>query len=265
MNISTMNNENLIYGFAETWAASTFVSNEEINTRLNEYETELLQRLNNKVCVKGLKELLVAEEVLNSEEQIDNVYKQLANDIDLNDPLPFSDKVTHAIIAMDQSGSMGEWERRMAKSVITWITKHLKISCGKTTFDYIGFLTEAQIYNEDSFYDHRKTGGAICSTGLELANNLNNKYNYENEGVITFLISDGDNLQSDNEKSLRIIKDIARKSSKFVYLELNQYNRSSTLGKVLDDGNLDCENVTRYIIRDEQDVLSVLNNLLNNL
>jgi uncharacterized sporulation protein YeaH/YhbH (DUF444 family) len=83
---------------------------------------------------------------------------------------------------------------------------------------------------EDEFFTKGESGGTICSSAYQLALELVNKrYPTERFNVYPFHFSDGDNLSSDNEKCVRIIRELTALCNIFGYGEVNQYNRSSTL------------------------------------
>lgn len=257
MKFKEMNNEDILHHYACVFTANSFVEDKTLEEELEECKQELISRLEKRVVIpRDLKSLLVDANILESEEAKKEVFELLKEYLKLN-TTPINKKA-RVIITMDKSGSMGTWEFLVAKSLMTWIEMISVNTYTSVTVDCIGFHTEAEMQSRYQFYSTGKTGGTIVSSGLNIANNLNNYYDHENEDVYTFLISDGDNLSSDNERTVRIINDIARKSKEFVYFETNQYGCSSTLSSGFKLYNLDSDNICRYIINTKEDVLNIL-------
>ncbi|MFC4766981.1 sporulation protein YhbH [Effusibacillus consociatus] len=142
--------------------------------------------------------------------------------------IPRSNAVVLAM--MDTSGSMGSFEKFIARSFFFWMVRFLRTKYEHVDIQFIAHHTEAKIVTEDEFFTKGESGGTICSSAYQLALDLvHGRYNPERFNVYPFHFSDGDNLTSDNEKCVRIIRELASLCNIFGYGEVNQYNRSSTL------------------------------------
>ncbi|MCX7570634.1 sporulation protein YhbH [Tumebacillus sp. DT12] len=141
---------------------------------------------------------------------------------------PHSQAVVLAM--MDTSGSMGQFEKYIARSFFFWMTRFLRTRYENVDIQYIAHHTEAKVVTEHEFFTKGESGGTICSSAYQLTWNLiEQKYSPDKYNIYPFHFSDGDNLSSDNEKCVKLIRQIMEVSNIFGYGEVNQYNRSSSL------------------------------------
>lgn len=142
--------------------------------------------------------------------------------------IPHSNAVVLAM--MDTSGSMGTFEKYIARSFFFWMVRFLRTKYEKVEIQFIAHHTEAKLVSEEEFFTKGESGGTICSSAYALALELvNQRYHPDQFNIYPFHFSDGDNLTSDNEKCVRIVKELMEKCNIFGYGEVNQYNRNSTL------------------------------------
>ncbi|MFT8870675.1 MAG: sporulation protein YhbH [Sporolactobacillus sp.] len=131
---------------------------------------------------------------------------------------------------MDTSGSMGVWEKYIARSFFFWMTRFLRTKYEKVNIEFIAHHTEASVVNEEAFFSKGESGGTICSSvytkALEL---IDSKYSPTKFNIYPLHFSDGDNLSSDNPKCNRLVEDIMAVTDFFGYGEINPYHRASTL------------------------------------
>lgn len=141
---------------------------------------------------------------------------------------PHSNAVILAM--MDTSGSMGNFEKYIARSFFFWMTRFLRHKYEKVEIVHIAHHTEAKIVTEDEFFTKGESGGTICSSAYQLALDLiDKKFSPSQYNIYPFHFSDGDNLTSDNERCMQLIEVLLERANMFGYGEVNQYNRSSTL------------------------------------
>ena len=142
--------------------------------------------------------------------------------------LPRSNAVVIAM--MDTSGSMGTFEKYVARTFFFWMVRFLRTKYENVEMVFIAHHTEAKEVDEEEFFTRGESGGTICSSAyrkaLEIINARypNNRYN-----IYPFHFSDGDNLTSDNERCVQLVNELMDRSNMFGYGEVNQYNRTSTL------------------------------------
>jgi sporulation protein YhbH len=134
------------------------------------------------------------------------------------------------IAMMDTSGSMGAYEKYVARSFFFWMTRFLRKKYEKVEIVFIAHHTEAKEVTEEEFFNKGESGGTICSSAyLKALDIIDRRYPPLNYNIYPFHFSDGDNLTSDNERCVKLIEQLMKRSNMFGYGEVNQYNRSSTL------------------------------------
>lgn len=158
---------------------------------------------------------------------------------------------------MDTSGSMGTFEKYIARSFFFWMVRFLRTKYEHVDIQFIAHHTEAKIVSEDDFFTKGESGGTICSSAYQLALDLvNDHYHPDRYNIYPFHFSDGDNLTSDNDKSVRIVRELSALSNMFGYGEINQYNRSSTLMSAF--RHIQDPNFKFVIIREKREVYKAL-------
>lgn len=141
---------------------------------------------------------------------------------------PHSNAVVLAL--MDTSGSMGSFEKYIARSFFFWMTKFLRRKYEYVDIVFVAHHTEAKEVSEEDFFTRGESGGTICSSAYQKALEIiDARYPPANWNIYPFHFSDGDNLTSDNERCVKLIEELIQRANLFGYGEVNQYNRSSTL------------------------------------
>ncbi|QST00586.1 sporulation protein YhbH [Pontibacillus sp. ALD_SL1] len=154
---------------------------------------------------------------------------------------------------MDTSGSMGMWEKYMARSFFFWMSRFLRTKYETVDIEFIAHHTEAKVVPEDDFFSKGESGGTICSSAYKKALDLiDKKYNPERYNIYPFHFSDGDNLTSDNKRCLQLVEQLMDVSSMFGYGEVNQYNRHSTLMSAYK--KIEDERFRHFVLRRKADV-----------
>lgn len=131
---------------------------------------------------------------------------------------------------MDTSGSMGTYEKYVARSFFFWMTRFLRKKYEHVEIVFIAHHTEAKEVTEEEFFSKGESGGTICSSAyVKALEIIDKRYPPASYNIYPFHFSDGDNLTSDNERCVKLIHQLLTRSNQFGYGEVNQYNRSSTL------------------------------------
>lgn len=131
---------------------------------------------------------------------------------------------------MDTSGSMGSYEKYASRSFFFWMTRFLRTKYEKVEIVFIAHHTEAREVSEEEFFTRGESGGTICSSAYNKALEvIDSRFPPNEYNIYPIHFSDGDNLTSDNERCVRLISELTKRSNMFGYGEVNQYNRSSTL------------------------------------
>ncbi len=158
---------------------------------------------------------------------------------------------------MDTSGSMGAFEKYCARSFFFWMTRFLRRKYKHVEIVFIAHHTEAKEVTEEEFFTKGESGGTICSSAYKLALELiDTRYPPAQYNIYPFHFSDGDNLTSDNERCVKLIRELLSRSNLFGYGEVNQYNRSSTLMSAY--RNLNEPGFLYSIIKEKGEVLKAL-------
>jgi len=159
---------------------------------------------------------------------------------------------------MDTSGSMGLWEKYMARSFFFWMTRFLRTKYETVEIEFIAHHTEAKVVTEEEFFTKGESGGTICSSAYRKAIELiEGKYSPARYNIYPFHFSDGDNLTSDNARCVKLVNELMKVSNMFGYGEVNQYNRSSsTLMKVFH--HIKSPKLKYFILQERPDVFNAL-------
>ena len=158
---------------------------------------------------------------------------------------------------MDTSGSMGIWEKYMARSFFFWMTRFLRTKYETVEIEFIAHHTEAKVVSEEDFFSKGESGGTICSSAYRKALELiNQKYDPSRYNIYPFHFSDGDNLTSDNARCVKLVNELMKVSNMFGYGEVNQYNRHSTLMSAYI--NIQDESFRHFILKQKSDVFHAM-------
>lgn len=158
---------------------------------------------------------------------------------------------------MDTSGSMGIWEKYMARSFFFWMTRFLRSKYETVEIEFIAHHTEAKVVSEEDFFSRGESGGTICSSAYRKALELiEEKYHPDKYNIYPFHFSDGDNLTSDNARCVKLVEELIKVSNMFGYGEVNQYNRHSTLMSAYK--NIKHEQFRYYILKQKVDVFHAM-------
>jgi hypothetical protein len=158
---------------------------------------------------------------------------------------------------MDTSGSMGSFEKYIARSFFFWMTRFLRTKYEKVEIVFIAHHTEAREVSEEEFFTKGESGGTICSSAYQKALDIiDARYPSSHYNIYPFHFSDGDNLTSDNERCVKLIGQLLERSNMFGYGEVNQYNRSSTLMSAY--RNISYPRFLHCVIREKGEVYKAL-------
>ncbi len=135
---------------------------------------------------------------------------------------------------MDTSGSMGPYEKYIARSFFFWMTRFLRTKYQNVQIVFLAHHVEARETTEEEFFTKGASGGTRCSSVYQLALDIIEKrYNPEDFNIYAFHFSDGDNLTSDNEKCVKYVNDLLKVCNLFGYGEIEgPYYYTSTLRAV---------------------------------
>lgn len=158
---------------------------------------------------------------------------------------------------MDTSGSMGSFEKYVARTFFFWMTRFLRHRYENVEIVFIAHHTEAKEVTEDEFFNRGESGGTICSSAyMKALEIIDSRYPPSAYNIYPFHFSDGDNLTSDNERCVKLIGELLKRTNMFGYGEVNQYNRSSTLMSAYK--HITFPKFLYYVIREKNEVYGAL-------
>lgn len=110
---------------------------------------------------------------------------------------------------MDTSGSMGAFEKYIARSFYFWMVRFLRTKYKNVKIVFLAHHVEAKETTEEEFFTKGASGGTRCSSVYKLALDLIEKrYNPQDYNIYAFHFSDGDNLASDNDQCVKLINQL---------------------------------------------------------
>lgn len=175
---------------------------------------------------------------------------------------PESNAVILAI--MDTSGSMGTFEKYVARSFYFWMVRFLRRKYENVEIVFIAHHTEAKEVSEQDFFHRGESGGTICSSAYRKALEIiDERYPPSRYNIYPFHFSDGDNLSSDNDRCLKLLEKLLEITNLFGYGEINQYNRNSTLMSAY--RGLHHPNFRTCLIREKNEVYAALKSFFSKM
>ncbi|MEO8288935.1 MAG: sporulation protein YhbH [Chloroflexota bacterium] len=133
------------------------------------------------------------------------------------------------IAMMDVSGSMGEFEKYIARSFYFWMVRFLRTKYSNVEIVFISHHTEAKEVTEEEFFHKGESGGTQVSSAYGLALEIiKTRYSPQDWNVYPFHFSDGDNLPWDNEVCVRLVREMVAECNLFGYGEIREGYRGSS-------------------------------------
>jgi sporulation protein YhbH len=130
---------------------------------------------------------------------------------------------------MDVSGSMGEFEKYIARSFYFWMVRFLRTKYNNVEIVFISHHTEAREVTEEEFFHRGESGGTQVSSAYALALDIiRSRYSPQDWNIYPFHFSDGDNLPWDNEVCVRMVKELLAQCNLFGYGEIREGYRGSS-------------------------------------
>ncbi len=137
-------------------------------------------------------------------------------------PVPTTQAVMFGI--MDVSGSMGEWEKEMAKRFFMLMLLFLQHNYERVDIVWIRHHSVPKEVDEEEFFYSTESGGTVVSSALELmAKIVKERYPLNQWNVFGTQISDGDNFAPDCTVARDVMANqILPISQYFAYVEVDQ-------------------------------------------
>ncbi len=160
----------------------------------------------------------------------------------ISDDLRFKTWETHpnyetngVILAMmDTSGSMGQFEKYIARTYFFWMVRFLREKYENVEIRFLAHHTEAKEVTEEEFFTRGESGGTRCSSVYQLALEIIEKdYPPQHYNIYSVHFTDGDNIGSDNNRSLQLMQRLVEASQVVGYGEILRTNYTGTLMSTL--------------------------------
>jgi sporulation protein YhbH len=130
---------------------------------------------------------------------------------------------------MDVSGSMGQFEKYIARSFYFWMVRFLRTKYANVQIVFVSHHTEAREVTEEEFFHKGESGGTQVSSAYKLALDIiDTRYPPEDWNIYPFHFSDGDNLPWDNDVCVKLVEEILQRCNLFGYGEIREGYRGST-------------------------------------
>lgn len=172
--------------------------------------------------VKTLKQAMARRIATKSNRYLDDIdlrYKHFTKQ-------PFPVKQAVMILLMDVSGSMGEYEKMIAKKFFLLLYLFLHKVYTNVEVIFVAHTQDAREVDEQEFFYGKETGGTIVSSGLKLVSDIiDSRVNLETTNVYIAQASDGDNWERDNSLSESLITELLSKVQYFAYIQTEHPER----------------------------------------
>lgn len=130
------------------------------------------------------------------------------------------------ICLMDVSGSMGEFEKELAKKFYLLLYLFLNKCYTDVEVIFISHTQEAKEVTEHEFFHSRETGGTIVSSGLQLVSDIiKDRIDTNTTNVYIAQASDGDNWESDDALTTELLESLLSNVQYFAYIQTEEPDR----------------------------------------
>jgi len=158
---------------------------------------------------------------------------------------------------MDTSGSMGTFEKYMARSFYFWMVRFLRTKYEQVEICFLAHDIEAKRVDEEAFFQKGESGGTKCSSAYRLALELiDREYPASRYNAYAFHFTDGDNLDSDNAATAELAMNLLGKTNQLGYGEIRRYPHGGKLWEVL--SGIEHDAFSRSVLREKSDVYRTL-------
>lgn len=158
------------------------------------------------------------------------VKQRYLDDIDLRykhftrHPVPI--RQATMILLMDVSGSMGEFEKMLAKKFFLLLYLFLHKVYNEVNVIFISHTQDAKEVTEHEFFYGQETGGTIVSSGLALAKEIiDSRIDLDTTNVYISQASDGDNWEGDEVLTTGLVEELLSKVQYFAYIQTEDARR----------------------------------------
>ncbi len=131
--------------------------------------------------------------------------------------------LTRAVVffLLDVSASMGEQDRRLAKTFFFWALQGLRRRYREVEIVFVAHTVEAWEFGEEEFFKAAGHGGTVASVGFNRCLDiLKDRYDPSRYNVYLFYASDGENFPEDRSNAARALASLTEQANFAGYLEI---------------------------------------------
>ncbi len=126
---------------------------------------------------------------------------------------------------MDTSGSMGSFEKFLARSFFYWTVRLLRTRYPRVRLVFLAHDVRAREVDEEAFFHRGASGGTVSSSVYRLAMEVLERFPASQYNAYAFHFTDGGNLTSDNPQALAAGDRLAARVNLFGYGEIHDTAR----------------------------------------
>ncbi len=160
--------------------------------------------------------------------------------------------------ALDASSSMGEANRKLAKTFFFWALQGLRRQYKQISTVFIAHTSAAWEFSEAEFFQVTAQGGTEGSSAFELVHQIiDERYDPTKYNSYLFYASDGDNFIADREPAESELRQLARITNFIGYIETGQFHKQSLdteMGQIFEELANDDLPVGSYPVNGHEDV-----------
>jgi uncharacterized sporulation protein YeaH/YhbH (DUF444 family) len=125
------------------------------------------------------------------------------------------------ICMMDVSGSMGAHEKHVSRLFYYWTVQFLRRQYTRVEVVFVGHTSEAFELDEHEFFTRKESGGTLVSSAYRLAQSIQReRFPAAAWNVYVLHTSDGDNLTTDNPRTVALVEEHLQVANLVGYLEI---------------------------------------------
>ena len=179
----------------------------------------------------------------------------------IDEPVPTTQAVMFCL--MDVSGSMGEFEKDVAKRFFTLLYLFLTRSYEHIELVFIRHHTIAKEVDEEEFFYSRETGGTVVSSALKLMRDIiQERYPTSEWNLYAAQASDGDNWTDDSP----VCRDLLANSimpflQYYAYIEINEDTPIGNLWAEYENVSATCPNFAMQKLTEISEIYPVFKKL----
>lgn len=127
------------------------------------------------------------------------------------------------LFGLDASSSMGDHERKIAKSFFFWALQGIRRQYPRVEVAFIAHTVEAWEFEEEQFFQVHAHGGTMASSCFRKALELiETRFPPSRYNVYLFYASDGDNFPEDRQQALEALEKLVEQVQLLGYVEISQ-------------------------------------------